>query len=65
MSRPLNLIGCHGNRKPKFAKTSSPQKGDEAETLQEYSYILYNHYVFIDVAHVLSLLWQLKISIDL
>ena len=30
-----------------------------------YDISLYTNYVFIVVAHVLSLLWQLKVSIDL
>ena len=44
------------------------RKGDEAETLQKCSYhqLAYTKIMFfIAVAHVLSLLWQLKISIDL
>ena len=41
--------------------------GDEAETLQNkfYDISLYINCVFIAVAHVFSLLWQLKVSIDL
>ena len=35
LSKPLNTIGCHGNRKAKFPKTSSPQKGNKAETLHK------------------------------
>ena len=44
LSKTLNLIGCHGNQKAKFAKQifkkSIPQKlhiGDKAETLQKCS----------------------------
>ena len=39
LSKLLNLIGCHGNRKAKFAKKYKKNhllrshKGDEAETL--------------------------------
>ena len=41
--------------------------GDEAETLHKYIYdiSLYIKCVFIAVAHVFSLLWQLKVSTDL
>ena len=43
LSKPVNLIGCNGKRKAKFAKkyktviSSEAIRGDEAETLQEYS----------------------------
>ena len=43
LSKPLNLIGCHGNRKDEFAKKYEKNhllrshKGDEAETLQKCS----------------------------
>ena len=43
LSKPLNLIGCHGNRNIKFAKKIfknhllRSHKGDEAETLQKCS----------------------------
>ena len=43
LSKPLNLVGCPGNRKDKFAKKIlknhllRSHKGDEAETLQKCS----------------------------
>ena len=42
-SKPLNLIGCHGNRNAKFVGKKIENhllrsyKGDEAETLQKFS----------------------------
>ena len=65
LSKPLNLIVCHGNRKAKFAKTNLPRshKGEKAETLQNITLASTN--VFIAVVHALSLLWQFKVSTDL
>ena len=68
LSKPLNLIGCHGNRKAKFEKQYSEIISSEAirgiklklcRNVQNIS--PYNNDVSIAVAHVhvLSLLWQL------
>ena len=40
LSKPLHLIGCHGNRKAEFAKNMffknlRSHKGDKAKTLQK------------------------------
>ena len=67
------MIGCHDNRKAKFSEKIfknlllRSHKGNEAETLciNVHDISLYINYIFIVVAHVLSLLWQLKVSIDL
>ena len=68
----LNLIGCHGNIKSKFSKTYSKIFSAEAVRgmklklcIHVHDISLYINYVFIVVARVLSLLWQLKVSIDL
>ena len=42
LSKPLNLIGCHGNQKAEFAKniqlnSEAIYMGDKAETLQKCS----------------------------
>ena len=66
LSKPLILIGCHGNRKAKFWGTNHlfrSHKGDEAETVHNIS--LYKKMFFIDVANVLWLLWHLLASTDL
>ena len=62
----------HGNRKAKFAKSLtnhllSSLKGGDAETFSEIFITLAStkSLFYIAVANVLSLLWQLKVSIDL
>ena len=72
LSKSLNLIGCHGNIKGKFSKNYSKIFSSEAVKgmklglcIHVNDISLYTNYVFTVVAHVLSLLWQLKISIDL
>ena len=61
MSKPLNLIGCNDNRKDKFAKEYL-----KTHLLRNiHSVCLYKRYAFIAVAHKLSLLFQLKISVEL
>ena len=64
--------GYHDNRKAKFEKKILKNhllrghKGDKAETLQNVHNISpYKNGIFIPIAHVLSLQWQLKFSIDL
>ena len=71
-SKPLNLIGCHGNRKDKFAKKYSKINSSEAIMgvklklcRNVHNISLYKNCIFIAIAHVLSLLWQLRFSIDL
>ena len=68
----MNLIGCHGNIKGKFSKKYSKTFSSEALRkmklklcIHVHDINLYINCVFIVVFHVLSLLWQLKISIDL
>ena len=72
LSKLLNLIGCHGNRKAKFAKIFG--KIIFSEALREmklklrrnvHNISLYKILFFIVVVHVLSLLRQIKVSIDL
>ena len=72
LSKTLNLIGCHGNRKAKFAKKYSKIISSEAIRgmklklcRNDHNVSLYKIYFFIAVAHLLLSLWQLKISIDL
>ena len=67
LSKPLNLIGCHGNRKAKFAKTYSNIISSEAIRGMKlklcrnvHNISLYKNCIFIAIVHVLSLLWQLK-----
>ena len=62
----------HGNRKAKSSKQIfknlllRSHKGKEAETLHYvHDIMLYINCIFIVVAHVLSLLWQLKVSNDI
>ena len=72
LSKPLNLITCHGNRNSKFVKKYSKShllriyKGDKDETLREMFRTLASTKVFFffvlfffAVAHVPLLLWQL------
>ena len=68
----MNLIGCHGNIKGKFSKKYSKTFSSEAVRGMKLKFCIHVHdinlyinCVFIVVFHVLSLLWQLKISIDL
>ena len=66
----INLIGCHGNQKAKFEGekiiSSEAIRGMKLKLFINVLNInLYKKCVFIAVAHVLSLLWQLKVSIDL
>ena len=72
LSKPLKLIGCHDNRKYKFSKKYS--KIISSEVIRGIKLKLFRIFItlastkimfFIAVAHVLSLLWQLKVSIDL
>ena len=72
LSKLLNLIGCHGNRKAKFAKIFG--KIIFSEAIREmklklrrnvHNISLYKILFFIVVVHVLSLLRQIKVSIDL
>ena len=72
LSKPLNLIGCHGNQKAKFAKNiqkSTPQKlfGGKSWNFVEMFIALAstNRLFFIAVACALRLLWQLRVSIVL
>ena len=67
LSKPLNLIGCHDNRKDKFAKIYSKSISSEAIMRMKLKLCrhvcnisLYKNCVFIAIAHVLSVLWQLK-----
>ena len=73
LSKPLILIGCHGNQKAKlyekiFKNLLRSHKGDEAETLcrNVHNIGLYVNCVFnyCCLCEIL-LLWQLKLSIDL
>ena len=73
LPKPLHLTGCHSNRKDKFAKkkytkiiSSEAIRGMELKLCRNVHNIsLYKFVFFIAIAHVLSLLWQLKFSIDL
>ena len=65
-----DLVGCHGIRKAKFSKKYSKIFFSEAIRgmklklcINDYDISLYISCVFIVVARVLSLLWQLKVSI--
>ena len=65
LSKSLILIGCHGNRKAKFSRKIlknlllRSRKSDDAEIcINVHDSSLYINYIFIVVAHVLSLLWQ-------
>ena len=70
LSKALILIGCHGNRKALFSKKYSKIFFSEAIKgmmlklcINVHDISLYINYIFIVVANVLSLLWQLKVSI--
>ena len=72
MTNGTLVIDCHGNRKAKFAKICSKIFSSEAmrgmklklcKNVHDIS--LYIKCVFIAVLHVLSLLRQLNVSIDL
>ena len=75
LSRLLNLIGCHGDQKYRFAKKYKKViSSDYSEVIRGmklkqciniHNISLYKSVFFIAVAHVLLLLWQLKVSIDL
>ena len=65
----LNLIGCHGNRKDKFAKKYSKilaRRGmnlklcRNVHNISLYKKVIFIAVFFIAVAHVLLLLWQLS-----
>ena len=62
LSKSLNLIGFHSNRKSKFPTKIIPSeaiRGIKAEALQKYLL----DWCFIAVGRMLSLLWQLKFSV--
>ena len=72
LSKLLNFIGCHGNRKAKFAKIF--WKIINSEAIREmkmklrrnvHNISLYKILFFIVFVHVFSLLRQIKVSIDL
>ena len=71
LSKSLILIGGHGNWKANFSKYSKifleAIRGMKLKLhINVYDISLYINCVFlIAVAHVFSLLWQLKVSIDL
>ena len=77
LSKSLILTGGYGNRKAKFSRkktTTEHSKIFFSEAIwgmklklwiNVYDISLYIKCVFIAVAHVFSLLWQLKVSIDL
>ena len=58
LSKPLNLIGCHGNRKTKFAKKYSEIISEAIRGMKlKICRTVHNiRMFFIPVAHVLSLL---------
>ena len=67
LSKSLILIGCHGNRKAKCSKRytqlffSEAIRGMKVKLcINVHDISLYINYIFIVVAHVLSLLWQLS-----
>ena len=66
LSKPLDLIGWHGNQKAEFAKNieKSTQKLS-GSCRNVHSIRFYKSIVFIAVAYALWLLWQLRVSIDL
>ena len=76
LSKSLILTGGYGNRKAKFSKktTTKHSKIFFSEAIRRmklklcinvYDISLYIKCISIAVAHVFSLLWQLKVSIDL
>ena len=72
LSKTLILVGCHANRKAKFSKKysqiffSEVIRGMKLKlSIHVHDISLYINCVFIIVAYVVSLLWQLKVSIDL
>ena len=72
LSKTLNLIGWHGNRKAKCANKFSKIISTEATMgvklklcRNVYNISFYKKTFLVDVALVLSLLWQLKVSSDL
>ena len=71
LSKSLNLTGCHGNIKGKFSKNIKKIFSSEIIRAMKlklcidvHDISLYIKCVCIVVAHVLSLLWQLKVPID-
>ena len=66
LSKPLNLIGCHGNQKAQFAKIFKINllrscTGDKAKTLQNVHTLAPTKVLFfIAIAYALWLLWQLS-----
>ena len=71
LSKPLNLIGCHGNQKSEFAKKYS--KINSSEAIWGRKLKLCSIFItlastkvlfFAAVAYAFWLLWQLRISID-
>ena len=66
LSKSLNLNGCHGNIKGKFSSEATCIRGMKLKlSIHVHDISLYSSCIFIVVAHVLSLLWQLQVSIDL
>ena len=72
LSKLVNLMGCHGNRKAKFAKKF--WKIINSDAIREmklklrrnvHNISLYKILFFIVVVHLFSLLRQIKVSIDL
>ena len=63
------MIGCHGNQRGKFGgKINSLEaiRGIKLNLCRDvHSISHYKNIVFITVAYVLWLLWQLEVSIDL
>ena len=55
------------NSRKKYSKIISSEaiRGMKLKLCRNVNISLYKNCVFIAVAHVLSLLWQLKVSIDL
>ena len=67
LSKLLNLFGCHGNIKGQFLKKYSKIFSSEAVRgmklklcIHVHDISLYINMFYIVIAHVLSLLWQLK-----
>ena len=72
LTKPLNLSGCHGNQNDKFAKIYSKIISSEAMRQKKLKLCRHFHNIklcisvcFYSLAHVFSLLWQRKFSIDL
>ena len=67
LSKPVDLIGCHGNQKAEFAKNIQKSTRKLSGSCRNvHSIIFYKSIVFIAVAYALWLqLMQLRVSIDL